>query len=68
MQTIIHDLFGVPCDALCVPVFVSSCGNTQGSETLPFSLNALMLYGNVEQMAKLSVFIFSLLAWTDRSR
>lgn len=26
-----------------------------------------MLYGNIEQTAKLSVFIFALLAWTDRS-
>ena len=33
MQTIIHDLSGVPCGALCILVFVSSCGNTQGSDT-----------------------------------
>ena len=26
-----------------------------------------MLYGNMEQMAKLNVFIFALLAWTDYS-
>ena len=32
MQTTIHDLSGVPCDVLCIPVFVSSCGNTQGSD------------------------------------
>ena len=33
MQTIIHDLFGVPCAALCIPIFASSCGNTQGLDT-----------------------------------
>ena len=33
LQTIIHDLSGVPCDALCIPVFVSLCGNTQGLAT-----------------------------------
>ena len=33
MQTTIHDLSGVPCDALCISVFVSSCGNTQGLAT-----------------------------------
>ena len=33
MQTIIYDLSGVPCGELCIPVFVSSCGNTQGLET-----------------------------------
>ena len=33
MQTTIHDLSGVPCGALCVRVCVSSCGNTQGSDT-----------------------------------
>ena len=27
-----------------------------------------MLYGNMQQMAKLSVFIFTLLAWIDYSR
>ena len=27
-----------------------------------------MLYGNTEQMTKLSVFTFALLAWTDCSR
>ena len=31
MQTTIHDLADVPCGALCIPVFISSCGNTQGS-------------------------------------
>ena len=34
MQTIIHDLSSVPCGVLCIPVFVSSCGNTQGSDTV----------------------------------
>ena len=33
MQTTIHDLSGVPCGALCIPVFVSSYGNTQSSKT-----------------------------------
>ena len=33
MQTIIHDLSGVPCGALCIPVFANSCGNTQGLDT-----------------------------------
>ena len=28
MQTTSHDLSGVPCGALCISVFVSSCGNT----------------------------------------
>ena len=32
MQTTIHDLSGVPCGALCILVFVSLCGNTQGSD------------------------------------
>ena len=57
MQTTIHNLSSVPCGALCIPIFVSSCDNTQGSDT------AIEL----EQMAKLSVFIFALLAWTDCS-
>ena len=57
MQTTIHDLSRVPCGALCVPVFVSSCSNTQDS----LSLNALMLYDKMKQMAKLSVFTFALL-------
>ena len=32
-QTAIHDLSNVPCGALCIPIFVSLCGNTQGSNT-----------------------------------
>ena len=83
MQTIIHDLSGVPYGVLCIPIFVSSCGNTHSAmlrrhgrkssrecvnsvlsfwtlkaQTLPLSLNVLMLYGNMEQLAKLSVSIF----------
>ena len=38
---------------------------TLKAQTLSLSLNILMLYGNMKQMAKLSVFIFALLAWTD---
>ena len=33
MQTTIHDLSGVPCGALCILVFLSSRGNTQGLDT-----------------------------------
>ena len=33
MQTIIYDLSGVPCGALCIPVFISSCGNIQSPDT-----------------------------------
>ena len=33
MQTTIHDLSSVPCGALCIPIFVNSCANTQGSDT-----------------------------------
>ena len=32
MQTIIHDLSSVPCSALCIPVFINSCGNTPSSD------------------------------------
>ena len=41
---------------------------TLKAQTLPLSLNVLMLYGDMEQMAKLSVFIVALLAWIDSSR
>ena len=61
MQTSIHYLSPVPCGVLCIPVFVSSCSNTQGS----LSLNALMLYDKMKQ--KLSIFIFALLTWTNYS-
>ena len=40
---------------------------TLKAHILPLSLSVLMLYGNMEQMAKLSVFIFALLAWVDCS-
>ena len=33
MQITIHDLSNVPSGALYIPVFVSLCGNTQGSNT-----------------------------------
>ena len=41
---------------------------TLKAQTLPSSLNVLVLYGNLEQLAKLSMSIFALLAWTDCSR
>ena len=41
---------------------------TLKAQTLPLSLNVLMLCGNMEQLAKLMVSIFALLAWTDCSR
>ena len=49
MQTTIHDLSGVPCDALCIPIFDSSCGNTQGSDTtIEFECtNAIWWYGTI---------------------
>ena len=42
--------------------------STLKAQTSPLSLNVLMLYGNMEQMPKLSVFIFALLAWADYTR
>jgi hypothetical protein len=35
------------------------------ASALPLSLNVIMLYGNVEQLTKLHVSIFALLAWTN---
>ena len=37
------------------------------AHALPLSLNILMLYGNMQQLAKLHVSIFTLSAWTDCS-
>ena len=36
-----------------------------GASALPLSLNVLILYDNMEQLTKLLVFIFALLAWTN---
>ena len=40
---------------------------TLKAQTLSLSLNVLMLYCNMKQMAKLSMFIFALLTWADCS-
>ena len=61
MQTTIHNLSGVPCGAFCIPIF-SVCVATLKAQTLTLSLNVLMLYGNMEQLAKLSMSVFALLA------
>ena len=66
MQTTIHNLSSVPCGALCILVFVSLCGNTQSLDTA-IELECTNANGNMKQMTKLSMFIFTLLPWTDYS-
>ena len=56
------------CHVVCyVFHYLSVCVATLKAHTQLLSLNVLMLYGNMEQMTKLSVFIFALLALTDCS-
>ena len=48
--------------------YLSIRAATLQAQTLPLSLNVLILYGDMEQMVKLNVFMFVLLTWTDCSR